>query len=606
MQEASSLREIVKSSWFARLDVLAVILSSGAWMFFPEYVSASPLLLLFLPWILRLLVKEAPFRRTRFDWLILIFLITTWVGYWASYNEASALHKAWLLTASVFLYYALSAQPEENLTLITSTLFMIGVVVSIYFFFTHDFVTHPSKVEVLNQVGVLWFNFRPQAPWQAIHPNYIAGIAAITALFGLYPLQKSSRKIPIRVGILAGFLFVLAALIMTTSRGIWMALGSAAGLWLMWRLINLNGIKFRLGKETLFPILVLVYLCVIVTVLYVGPARFPSSNIGSTDYGVGSRAELFVRSLYFLEDYPITGGGLAAFPGLYSQYILGIPYFYLINSHNLFLDVAIEQGIFGGLAFLSLYVLCIWYVAKAIVPTPSSDGRFFQWLVLIALVVAFVHGLVDDYLYNENGSFLSLLLIGLSSLLIKDDRSRIPRLVLQRRYALGLFVGLVALPGLGFNILRAVWFANLGAVQLAKVELNGFPGNGWRGPAFADQLDEASDSLQSAIGLNPYNRTANHRLGLISAMRQDFLSAATYLEVAHHEAPQHRGINKSLGYSYAWLGETENAVSFLREIPETRDELDSYNIWWKEQGRSDLWANVTQLHQRLDSLLGQQ
>jgi O-antigen ligase len=601
MQEASSLREIVKSSWFARLDICAVILGGGAWMFFPEYVSASPLLLLLLPWTLRLLAKESPFQRTRFDWLILIFLITTWVGYWASYDDVSALHKAWLLTASVFLYYALSAQPEENLTLLTSALFVIGVGVSIYFFFTHDFINDPRKVGILNQVGVLWTNFRLQAPWPGIHPNYISGIAAITGLFGLYPLQKSSRSIPVLLGILAGFLFVLAALIMTTSRGIWMALGSAAGLWLMWRLVNLNGIKLRLGKETLFPILVLVYLCFIVTVLYVGPARSPSSIIGSPDYGVGSRAELFVRSLYFLEDYPITGGGLAAFPGLYSQYILDIPYFYVINSHNLFLDVAIEQGIFGGLAFFLLYVLCIWHIAKAITQPHSSHIRFFQWLVLSALTIAFVHGMVDDYLYNGNGSLLSLLLIGFSLTVIRDDPFPMSGFRFQRWYPFGSLVGLVVIAGFTFNPLRAIWYADLGAVQLAKVELKGFPGNGWVGPDIADQLDQADVSLHTALEFDPHNRTASHRLGLISAIRQDFSSATKYLDVAHDETPQHRGINKSLGFSYAWLGETDNAVSFLKEIPEAINELDAYYVWWEEQGQWDLAEDAFELRQVLES-----
>ena len=73
---------------------------------------------------------------------------------------------------------------------------------------------------------------------------------------------------------------------------------------------------------------------------------------GKSSFGNNSRAELTERGAYFLLDYPITGGGLNSFPGLYSQYMLGIPQFYFINSYNLFLDVAIEQGIIGGLAFL--------------------------------------------------------------------------------------------------------------------------------------------------------------------------------------------------------------------------------------------------------------
>ena len=84
--------------------------------------------------------------------------------------------------------------------------------------------------------------------------------------------------------------------------------------------------------------------------------------LGSTqsDYGRNSRAELLGRGAYFLVDYPITGAGLTSFPGLYSQYMLVIPYFYFTNSHNLFLDVAIEQGVTAGVnLYRSVFGSCI-------------------------------------------------------------------------------------------------------------------------------------------------------------------------------------------------------------------------------------------------------
>ena len=605
------MREVVKSSWFARFDLLLVIVSGVAWLFWPDYAGSSPLLLLFLPWVLRLIAREFPYHRTKFDWLVLLFLITTWVGFWASYDGSAALNKAWLITTSVFLFYALSAQPEENITWITGGLFVIGVGVSVYFFFTHNFIDEPRKIEALNQIGILWTNIRPQLPWPSIHPNYVSGVAALTGIFGFHPLQKSSQGNLVRAGILAGFFVILLALVVATSRGIWMALGGAAGVWLLWKVVNLNGIKPRPGKEAFFPILVLIYLCVVVAVLYAGPANSPSSIAGSPDYGVGSRAELFTRSLYFLGDYPITGGGLAAFPGLYSQYMLGIPYFYVINSHNLFLDVFIEQGILGGVAFLLIYLVCIWRVSKAIVQVESPEIHFFKWLVLLALVIAVVHGMVDDYLYNGKGAVLSLFLIGVSMLATKDDvqhsmtdkRAQMsPKPVARQWYTFVLLAGLLVVAGINFNNLRAMWYANLGAVQLAKVELDGFPETGWAGPAIVARLDQADASLHTALELDPLNRTANHRLGLISMLQRDFSLAVVYLNNAHAQAPRHRGIIKSLGFSYAWLGETDHAVSLLKEIPEAKNELDAYYSWWREQGREDLSEKAIKLRQALETL----
>ena len=600
--QSASLREVVKSDWFAGLDILLVILGGIAWMFFPEYFGILPILFLLLPWILRFAVKEFPFRRTSFDWLMFLFLLTVWVGYWASYDKDGALNKAWLLTTSVFLYYALSAQPEQNLSWVALGLFVIGVGVSFYFFLTYNFVDEPRKVEWLNSLGILWSSIRPHLPWTSIHPNYAAGVAVVTGIFGLYPWRKFGRYIPVRSGIVAGYIVIAATLVMATSRGAWMALASAAGVWFLWKWIDLNGNNFTLGKDALFPIQLFFYLCVVVAVLYLGPARQPSSIVGSTDFGLGCRFELFGRSLYFIGDYPITGGGLSSFPGLYSEYILDIPYFYVINSHNLFLDVFIEQGIFGGMAFFLFFLIALWRVSRAIVRRQASELWFFQWLVLCALVMAFIHGMVDDYLYNAKGSFLSLFLIGLSMAVTRDDRQPLLKYVLPRRYAYGMLVGILLLAGFFSNSLRAIWYANLGAVQLAKDELRGFPETGWMGCASATQFEQAETSLRTALELDPSNRTANHRLGLIYTLRQDFSSAVSHLEIAYDVSPQHRGIVKSLGFDYAWLGETDLAVSSLKGIPEAKNELDAYSFWWLEQGRVDLSEKASELGKILQSL----
>lgn len=603
------MREVVKSSWFARFDLLLVIVSGVAWLLWPDYAGALPLLLLLLPWVLRLFAKVFPFQRTPFDWLMLIFLVTAWVGCWSSYNHADAINKAWLLTASVFLFYALSAQPEENITRISSGLFMIGVGVSVYFFFTHNFIDEPRKIEALNKIGALWTNIRPQFPLHPIHPNYVSGLAALTAIFGFYPLQKFRPNSFAGVTILTGFAVVFSALVMATSRGVWMAIVAAGGVWLLWKIVNLNEIKPRLGNEAFFPSVVLIFLCIVVVALYMGPATWGSSIIGSPDYGTGSRAELFARSLYFLADFPIIGGGLASFSGLYSQYMLGIPYFYVPNSHNLFLDVFIEQGVFGGVAFFLVYLVSIWYVSRAIVRAQSSEMKLFNWVVLFALVIAVVHGMVDDYLYNGKGAFLSVFLAGISMIVIMNsDRNAVGGICplvtgrIKQNYIFILLVTVAIFAGVNFNKLFAVWYANLGAVQLAKVELADFPQAGWADAEMVPRLDQADASLHTALRFDPLNRTANHRLGLISMLRRDFSSAVFYLHVAHAEAPRHRGIIKSLGFSYAWLGEMENGLSLLRDIPEAKNEFDVYFTWWKGQGRDDLSEKAFMMYENLKSL----
>lgn len=550
------------------------------------------ILIALLPLLLR--VAGGGFRFDPLDWLIVVFAATAWAGYWAAYDQSAAWNKAWLIMTAVLLYFSLKSQPRQNLFGISIFLFSIGAGTAVYYFLTHDFVALPRKLELVNQVGRWIMTVRPQTGWTPIHPNYVAGMIAITVPFILYPVRRLRRnRIPLPplavTAIWTGLLIAGLALGMATSRGVVLAILSGVGGWLLWRVLHSEGIRRQIKSEAVFPILLLAYLLAVVAFLYVGPARSGSLFTGNYYYGDGSRAELFSRSVYLLFSFPITGGGLGSFPGLYSQYLLDIPFFNVPNSHNLFLDVGIEQGLFGGLAFLALYLASFWVVARRI--AKDDRNRTFEWVVLFALIVAFVHGMVDDYLYNGVGTMFSLLLVGLAMNGQPPDSERLERrLDLRTVGAIAAIWILVA--AVNFNQIRAVWYANIGAVELAKVELDGFPNAGWAGDDILSRLDAAEVPLRTALQFDPANRTANQRLGIISMLRRDFVSAAGYLEIAHARAPQHRGIVKLLAYCYVWLGDMDKAQEFLAHVPEAVEELDVYVTWWREQGRDDLSGNA--------------
>jgi lipopolysaccharide biosynthesis regulator YciM len=160
---------------------------------------------------------------------------------------------------------------------------------------------------------------------------------------------------------------------------------------------------------------------------------------------------------------------------------------------------------------------------------------------------------------------------------------------------------LITLLVFNFNRVKAIWYGNLGVIQMAQVELAGFPTNKWTESAILPDLETAESSLRFALDFDPTNRTVNHRLGLIAMLRRDFDSAVQYLEVAHNQTPNHRGIIKALGYSYVWLGELKRAQILLSEIPEATHELSVYDWWWKDRGRGDLSANAALMVSRLES-----
>ena len=77
--------------------------------------------------------------------------------------------------------------------------------------------------------------------------------------------------------------------------------------------------------------------------------------------------------------------------------------------------------------------------------------------------------------------------------------------------------------------------------------------------------------------------------------RHNFPQAQTYLEKAYKNNPEHRGIQKNLGYTYTWLGHFHEADRILEKIPEAQTEMEEYAGWWQTQGREDLSQNAIKM-----------
>ncbi len=157
--------------------VIYVFPSAGLW----------PILLSVVPLGVRLFIDRPLFHNRLIDGLLVVFLVTALIGYWAAYDRTAAWMKLSLLIAGILLYYAISTQPESNLGILAGFWFVFGVGVSLYFLLTLDFAVSPAKFHFINQIGLKWMSIRPAVSWPAIQPtDTAAGIAIITSVYGLY------------------------------------------------------------------------------------------------------------------------------------------------------------------------------------------------------------------------------------------------------------------------------------------------------------------------------------------------------------------------------------------------------------------------------------
>jgi O-antigen ligase len=303
--------------------------------------------------------------------------------------------------------------------------------------------------------------------------------------------------------------------------------------------------------------------------------------------GAEERLAVYAQVWRLAQDTPFTGAGLAAFPGYYSTYILGIPFLFLDQAHNAYLSILLEQGWLGLLSFVALLATCL------VAATRQWQGRGEHQRMLalaggLGVMVVMLHGLGEGTLVASWGALALLVPAGLSAEPMMPTARGTSGQPGRRAAAAVVVLCLAAAVGLTWRTWLSAWHANWGTLEFARVQLAEWPTEAWSTGTEAPRLAATRPSFGKALALNPNNVTANYRLGLLAGLERDFAGARQHLSLAHAADPGHRGILKALAYTYVWLGEIQLARPLLAQLPEAAGELSAFTWWWDTQGRADL------------------
>jgi hypothetical protein len=508
--------------------------------------------LLVLAALVRWLVYGYPTRATPFDFPIALFLITAFIAASIAHNQGvewshhlTPLEWAWgkyyFIIGAIGLYYAIAnLRTIDQVWWFAGFYALFGAMVAIYFLLTNDWVARGVKFEQLTQIGVWFSAWRPDLPGHRLSPNVAGGIMAFAFPFCV-PLLAEARARHQRGRFAlwsAAALVMLAGWIMSASRGAWLALALVIVGWYLARHIA-DRTQTRRVIHWGLPALVI---GISALLLFIGAGDWLRN--GWQIYGANvvlSRWELLTGSLSLARDYFFTGGGLGAFPMLFSTYYLLVPVFYIIYSHNLLLDILIEQGIIGLLSYAWLIGAFFWmtiFALRHLSVDPSIQAESvtrLRWVLqatLASMLVLLIHGIVDDIPYGSRALLLMLVPLGMIAAL----GSHLPRVDLRPLVTLAPLAIVVVALGLIWqrDAVMGAWYANLGAVAQARAELRQY--------AFPDRTPEmvrrtpalalAEQNYRDALRFDPGNLTANQRLGMIALTRGDYEAAQSYVETA--------------------------------------------------------------------------
>ncbi|HEX7975056.1 MAG TPA: O-antigen ligase family protein [Anaerolineales bacterium] len=556
------------------------------------------------------MTNTSAFRRAFFDLPLAVFLLTAAIAAWAAYDRQAAWAKLWPIIGAVVLFYGLAWWGRPRLWQVAGLLALFGSLLAVYFLLTYNWQAEPVKIDFVNRIGLNWMAMRGGglAGLPQIETDVAAGILGILAPFSFavamhWRQAGGKSKLPLLL-LLAGLLTIMGALFLSAERGPWLGTAAAAGGWLWWKISAWASYRLKRSASILWGTGILFFVGAFLLLILLTPGSAAAlEKILPGPAEAASRLNLWQNSLKLVGDFPFTGGGLASYPGLYSQYILVVPYFFDGSSHNMFVEVAIEQGIPGFLALLVIFFGSLVVLVFRLLRQPQDGSTPIWGAALAGFVVLAFAGMLENAFYSRLDVWLLFLLPGVAVSGIPGPASLPVALRRSRGQAVwaggGIFlVILLALVGFGRHLLSAV-YADLGAVQMAQVELADFPANRWKDSSDTGALIPAEALLQRSSELNPDNRDAQYHLGLIALLQRDFTSAVDHLERAYRIDPGHPGIRKTLGYSYAWDGKLDQSEAILKSVPEAKSEMYAYSEWWGGQGRPDLAEYARQMLERL-------
>lgn len=272
-----------------------------------------------------------------------------------------------------------------------------------------------------------------------IHANVLAGtlVIVIPLLFALllafesleinrgpHPLRLKSggkdkpllRRV-VNVLLILLFLYIVGLLVLTQSRGGYLGLGVGLALVLLLRWPRLWWLALP---------------AVILAVLGVG--QFGLSSILdqlSTDGTLGgwqSRLEVWSASYTAIGDFAFTGIGIGGFASVLPLlYPLPFDVVAFPHAHNLFLQVALDLGIPGLVAFLAL-LINLWVMALSLLRMPylCSLHRALTMGATGGLAALLVHGLLDATTWGLKLAFAPWLLYALITLLFLHAHDTMP------------------------------------------------------------------------------------------------------------------------------------------------------------------------------------
>ena len=405
---------------------------AAPFLIFPTVARSFAMLIIPGVWMIGVLARREPLRRTPLNPALLLLAVMVLVSLYATYDFAQSFPKITGMVLAFGVFFATARKARRLGGWWGAAILFSALTVGMAGFALLT-VKWSAKIPL---IGSLVARLTPrlvglQGAASGVSPNELAGalvwgIPLLTMLVvALWQRRRAvsemlgARKTMLALIALVGATwFTFAILVLTQSRGGYLGLfiAFAAVLFFVmpwrWRIVL-----------TIGSVAILVAAIVFLRSNTLAPTIEDSGalSVESAIDTLEGRLEIWSRAIYGIEDFAFTGMGMNTFRRvvhvLYPLFLIG-PDSDIAHAHNEFLQAGLDLGVPGLIAFVALYfgavmmLGAVWTRARVLMP----DIFFIRAVVLglgAALLAHLVYGMTDAVTLGAKPGFMFWLLLGL-------------------------------------------------------------------------------------------------------------------------------------------------------------------------------------------------
>ena len=356
-----------------------------------------------LAWLAKIFFSgRVGFVRTPLNLPIFLYVVTLVISVIFSPFKAHSLlafKEEWLLL--VFFLVVNNIEEEVKVKKLLTILIAVSTLVGFYAIWQHYFGMDLYRNRLLEPRGGVFISLGLFG-----HHLTFGGYYMLVFLLASVFLLNAKRAGVYRIVDFSAPIVLGFSLIFSYARSAW--LGGVMGI------LTFGFLKG--GKFILFLVLGVFVLCLLIYVIE------PTSwdRIKEIDFSKNkpesTRIRLWQTSINMIKDKPIWGIGLGNFGKLFNRYKVEGIYDTTCHPHNDFLNVAVNSGLLGLLAYLSMWAIFLYSTIKVTIKNRKTGfGNSVQMGGIVAIVAFLFASLFQCYYTDAEVNMLIMFILGLTT-----------------------------------------------------------------------------------------------------------------------------------------------------------------------------------------------